>query len=89
MNRRWAMAIGLTAGLALGPARVATQETGPAARPTLYVVANAHLDSQWNWTVQDTIREFIPATFFENFKLFDRFPRYTFNFEGAIHSMWF
>lgn len=88
MNRRWTVAITL-AGLTVGLAHVTTQEPGTPAKPTLYAVANAHLDSQWNWTVQDTIREFVPATFFDNFKLFERFPRYVFNFEGAIHYMWF
>src|SRR5438105_2903415 len=58
-------------------------------KPRLYVVATSHLDSQWNWTVQDTIREFVPNTFFENFKRFEKFPDYTFNYEGAIHYMWF
>ncbi len=60
-----------------------------AEEPVLYLVATAHLDTQWNWTVQDTIREFVPATFFDNFKLFERFPHYNFTFEGAIHYMWF
>lgn len=32
-------------------------------KPRLYVVATSHLDSQWNWTVQDTIREFVLDTF--------------------------
>src|SRR5438094_6133174 len=58
-------------------------------KPRLYVVATAHLDSQWNWTVQDSIREFVPNTFFENFKRFEQYPDYTFNYEGAIHYMWF
>src|SRR5438105_1280852 len=58
-------------------------------KPRLYVVATSHLDSQWNWTVQDTIREFVPNTFFENFKRFEKYPDYTFNYEGAIHYMWF
>jgi len=53
------------------------------------VIATSHLDSQWNWTVQDTIREFVPNTFFENFKRFEKYPDYTFNYEGAIHYMWF
>ena len=88
MNRRWTIAITLV-GLTVGLAHVATQGPGAPAKPTLYAVANAHLDSQWNWTVQDTIREFVPATFFDNFKLFERFPHYVFNFEGAIHYMWF
>src|SRR5262249_17646627 len=38
---------------------------------------------------QDTIREFVPNTFFENFKRFQKYPDYTFNYEGAIHYMWF
>ena len=58
-------------------------------KPVLYVVGTSHLDSQWNWTVQDTIREFVPNTFFENFKRFERYPNYRFNYEGAIHYMWF
>jgi alpha-mannosidase len=58
-------------------------------KPRLYVVATSHLDSQWNWTVQDTIREFVPNTFFENFKRFEKYPDYTFNYEDAIHYMWF
>src|SRR5438105_9926620 len=58
-------------------------------KPRLYVVATSLLDSQWNWTVQDTIREFVPNTFFENFKRFEKYPDYTFNYEGAIHYMWF
>src|SRR6266478_2288726 len=58
-------------------------------KPRLYVVATSHLDTQWNWTVQDTIREFVPNTFFENFKRFEKYPDYRFNYEGAIHYMWF
>jgi alpha-mannosidase len=74
----------------LGTAGVRTQQPpGAPDRPTLYLVSNSHLDTQWNWTVQDTIRQFVPASFFDNFALIDRFPDYTFNFEGAIHYMWF
>jgi alpha-mannosidase len=58
-------------------------------KPVLYVIGTSHLDSQWNWTVQDTIREFVPNTFFQNFKRFEKYPDYTFNYEGAIHYMWF
>ena len=61
----------------------------PGAKPVLYVIGTAHLDSQWNWTVQDTIRQYVAPTFFDNFKLFERFPQYVFNYEGAIHYMWF
>ena len=68
---------------------VLAQRSDDQRKPLLYVVATSHLDSQWNWTVQDTIREFVPNTFFENFKRFERYPNYRFNYEGAIHYMWF
>src|SRR3989449_5120521 len=68
---------------------VRSQQSGQDPKPVLYVVGTSHLDSQWNWTVQDTIREFVPNTFFENFKRFEQYPDYTFNYEGAIHYMWF
>jgi alpha-mannosidase len=58
-------------------------------KPILYVIGTSHLDSQWNWTVQDTIRDFVPNTFFQNFQRFEKYPDYTFNYEGAIHYMWF
>jgi alpha-mannosidase len=71
--------------LTVGLAHVSTQGR----KPILYLVATAHLDSQWNWTVQDSIREFVPRTFYTNFKYFDQYPDYTFSWEGAIHYMWF
>ncbi len=55
----------------------------------VYMVANSHIDTQWNWTVQDTVRQWVPRTFFDNFKLFEQFPDYKFNFEGVIHYMFF
>jgi alpha-mannosidase len=58
-------------------------------KPVLYLIATAHLDSQWNWTVQDTIRRFVPDTFRTNFRYFEQYPHYTFSFEGPIHYMWF
>lgn len=51
--------------------------------PTLYVVGYAHLDTQWRWTYVDTIREYIPATLIDNFKLFEKHPNYVFNFSGS------
>jgi alpha-mannosidase len=75
------------ATLAAGAPKTHTAQA--AAKPTLYVISNSHLDTQWNWTVQDTIRDLVPRTFFDNFKLFETFPNYVFNYEGAIHYMWF
>ena len=50
----------------------------------LYIVATAHLDTQWRWTIQETIADCIPATLRENFALFEKYPGYTFNFEGSF-----
>lgn len=77
----------LAAGASLIPAL--SREKSQNEKPVLYVIGTAHLDSQWNWTVQDTIRQYIAPTFLDNFKLFERFPHYVFNYEGAIHYMWF
>ena len=35
-----------------------------------FAVSNAHLDTQWNWTVVDTIRDSLKNTLDYNFKLF-------------------
>ncbi len=85
----FAIALAACVAASGGRARGDADQALAGTRPTLYVVSNSHLDTQWNWTVQDTIREFVPTTFRDNFKLFERFPHYTFNFEGAIHYMWF
>ncbi|MEO8276061.1 MAG: glycoside hydrolase family 38 C-terminal domain-containing protein [Thermoanaerobaculia bacterium] len=53
------------------------------ARPRLYVVALAHLDTQWQWTVRETAARFLPRTVIENEDRFRRFPNYRLNFEGA------
>ena len=85
--RRWWVGAMLVLALTVGLTPVGTQ--GQATRTTLYMVATAHLDSQWNWTVQDTIRDYIPKTFHTNFDFFEKYPNYKFTWEGAIHYMWF
>ncbi len=52
-------------------------------QPTLYVVGYAHLDTQWRWEYPQVIREFLPHTMRDNFRLFERYPHYIFNFSGA------
>ena len=49
----------------------------------IFTVATAHLDTIWNWSLETTIRVFIKKTLEENFKLFEKYPDYKFNFEGA------
>lgn len=53
----------------------------------LYFIPNSHLDTQWNWTVKTTIDEYLPNTLRGNFALFEKYPDYIFNFEGAIKYM--
>ncbi|MCX6641153.1 MAG: PA14 domain-containing protein [bacterium] len=65
----------------------AQEATPPPPERRLHTIATAHLDTQWRWTIQETINEYIPSTFNENFKLFEAFPDYTFSFEGAFRYM--
>ncbi len=74
--------------LAAGSAR-SQQAQAPAdsTRPQLWVVGTAHLDTQWRWTIQQSIGEFIPETFRRNMALMDIYPDYVFSFEGAFRYM--
>jgi len=49
----------------------------------LYTVGYAHLDTEWNWDYPTTINEYIPSTMVENFRLFEKYPDYVFNFTGS------
>ena len=53
-----------------------------------YMVSDAHLDTQWNWDVQTTIKSYIWNTMVQNFCLFEQYPDYIFNFEGAVKYSW-
>ncbi|HPN36396.1 MAG TPA: glycoside hydrolase family 38 C-terminal domain-containing protein [bacterium] len=57
------------------------------AQKKAYLVATSHLDTQWRWTIQTTIRDYIPNTLRGNFALLQRYPEYVFNFEGAFRYM--
>src|ERR1700751_5572935 len=54
-----------------------------AKEPTLYVVGYGHLDTEWRWEYPQVINEYIRKTMEDNFKLFDKYPHYVFNFSGA------
>jgi len=56
-------------------------------QPTLYVVAYAHLDTQWRWQYPQTIDEYLSKTMRSNFDLFEKYPHYIFNFTGANRFM--
>lgn len=49
----------------------------------IFTVATAHLDTIWNWSLEKTISTYIKKTLEDNFKLFEKYPDYKFNFEGA------
>ena len=51
-----------------------------------YMVADAHLDTQWNWDVQTTIKEYVWNTINQNLFLLKKYPNYVFNFEGGCYA---
>jgi alpha-mannosidase len=60
-----------------------TEKPDLSKQPTLYVVGYAHLDTEWRWEYPQVIDEYIRKTMEDNFKLFDKYPHYIFNFSGA------
>ena len=49
----------------------------------IYTVATAHLDTVWSWDFETTVSKYIYNTLVDNFKLFKKYPTYTFSFEGS------
>ena len=49
----------------------------------IYTIATAHLDTVWNWDFEHVINVCLKDTLYDNFKLFEKYPDYRFNFEGA------
>src|SRR5580692_8022888 len=60
-----------------------TQPPDLSKQPTLYVVGYAHLDTEWRWEYPQVIDEYLRRTMEDNFKLFEQYPHYIFNFSGA------
>jgi alpha-mannosidase len=54
---------------------------------TLYTMGYSHLDTQWRWDYETTIRKYILSTMADNFRLIEKYPGYTFNFTGANRYM--
>jgi len=52
------------------------------------MVADAHLDTQWNWDIQTTIKEYVWNTLSRNLFLLKKYPDYIFNFEGGVKYAW-
>ena len=49
----------------------------------LYTVGYTHLDSEYEWDYRTTVSEYLKNTLEENFRLFDKYPDYVFNFTGS------
>ena len=49
----------------------------------LYTVGYTHLDSEYEWDYRTTVSEYLKNTMTENFRLFEKFPDYVFNFTGS------
>ncbi len=49
----------------------------------IYTIATSHLDTVWSWDLEESIDKYIYDTLVDNFKLFEKYPNYTFSFEGA------
>lgn len=54
---------------------------------TVYIVPVSHLDTEWLWTIADTITTYLEPTFRGNMELLDRYPDFRFGFEGAYRYM--
>ncbi len=66
----------------------AQQSVAQTTQPTLFLISNSHLDTQWNWTVKTTINDYVHKTMTENMALMDKYPAFMLNYEGAIKYMW-
>ncbi len=67
---------------------LAANASGQNQKMKAYLVSDAHLDTQWNWDVQTTIREYVKNTIDQNLFLLEKYPEYIFNFEGGVKYSW-
>jgi alpha-mannosidase len=69
------------------PLKTAVEPIDPASiditKPTLFAVPYTHLDDFWRWSYPQVIRDFLRNTLDDNFKAFDEYPDYVFNWSGA------
>ncbi|MBE0652940.1 MAG: alpha-mannosidase, partial [Bacteroidales bacterium] len=69
------------------PAKTTLEPVDPTSidisRPTLFAVPYTHLDDIWRWSYPQVIRDFLKNTLDDNFKAFEDYPDYVFNWSGA------
>ena len=78
-----ALCLSVLATTAIPAVSASAEETAEKSKPKLYTVANSHLDTAWNWTLETSIKSYIPNSFRDNFKLLEKYPDFVMNFEGA------
>ncbi len=88
MRTRHIIGIALLIGTTTKTMPAKAQDKDNNQRPTAYMVSDAHLDTQWNWDIQATLRHHIRVTLEQNLMLMRQFPHYVFNFEGAVKYAW-
>ena len=49
----------------------------------LYTVGYTHLDSEYEWDYKTTVSEYLKNTMEENYRLFEKYPDYVYNFTGS------
>lgn len=74
----------LIAAAAISPTGAFAAKSDFTQGKTLYVVPYAHLDTQWRWDYPETIDHYLKPTLVDNFRLFEKYPNYTFNFTGSF-----
>ncbi len=82
-----AVAIAVLVLLSGGASRAEERVCDPHNGNALYTIGYAHLDTQWRWTFQDSIYKYVANTMRDNFKLFEKYPGYRFNFTGSKRYM--
>ena len=73
--------------LAVAGGQLSAQTAAPK-KAKAYMVADAHLDTQWNWDIQTTIKDYVWNTLNQNLFLLNQYPDYIFNFEGGVKYAW-
>lgn len=87
-TKRMRKNIALVAFAFLLSGSVYAQNVASPEKPKAYIVSNAHLDTQWNWDIQTTIKEYVWNTINQNLMLLKQYPNYVFNFEGGAKYAW-
>ena len=82
------LSIILLASALLGSGSICAQDVKQEKKAKAYMVADAHLDTQWNWDIQTTIKEYVWNTLSRNLLLLKKYPDYVFNFEGGVKYAW-